>query len=269
MIEKGRKSCFKISCGLGDIITLTTLRVVSKSPFSTPATRDPRSGLFVISNENRSKLIKLIIQNMQINKDKFEYGYTIIRHDIRKRLKLSNEEYSVAHALSFAGKNDPFNKSDYAPTIESLAIDVGISRATLFRCLKILRAKKLVFPDRLASTELWKIEEQKKAATPFFYNMIDQGHRSILGLTMTEYIVAAIYSRLSENREWVTLDKKKIATVIDISERQLRRIIRLLEIKKLVKTQIRKIRRNCDFLDVKITENWPANHCIALFLEQC
>lgn len=196
----------------------------------------------------------------------FILGFTFIRYDIRDELELSNHEYAIAHALAFVGKknilmtegneNVHLHRTNYNPSAKELAKDLGFCKKTIYNSLSELREKGLIESDCLESTNLWVIKEQSKKPKRFLYDIVQHGHRKQLEINFTQYLVCAIYDRLSSNREWITFDKKEIAKTVGISVMQLHRIIKQMTIKNLMETQLRKMSNGKDFLDVKMTNQW-------------
>lgn len=197
------------------------------------------------------------------NKYKFEYTDTVIKYSLRDKLELSNNDYIVVHALGFVHISSVEDidmmkqtRTNYKPDLKQLSEDIGISGSTIKRCIKTLRTKELVHPKYYESTTKWYNLINTKQRKNSLYDIIQHGPRQHMGLTTTQYLVAAVYTRLCGDREWATLDKKKIAKTIGISLQYVHDTIKVLEKKGLMKTKLRKIEHNRDFLDVKMTQKW-------------
>ena len=199
---------------------------------------------------------------MKNKKYKFELGFTEIRYSIRDKLKLSNHQYAIVHALTFVGKknnqkNESKNdRSNYNPTPESLAKDLGFGRATIFRALPILRKKGLVEPDCLEATDYFVAMMMEKKETRDYYDKIEHGPRQKIGYNFTKYLTCIVYERLSQG-QWATLDKKEVIKTLNLkSVDYLNRLIRKIEVDGYMETQARQMKKGGIFIDVKMTEKW-------------
>lgn len=196
----------------------------------------------------------------------FNLGFTFLRYDIRDKYKLTNKEYAVAHALTFVGQsNGTFatgslegHRTNYKPDVKQLVKDLGFSSKTIYRALEKLRSEKLMLiePDCLEATEKFVVEEQNKNDKQFLFAIIQHGHREKLKLNFTEYLVCTTYSSLGEGRNWVTLDKNRIAKTIGIKVSWLHKIIKKMVSENLMITQKRQISGGKEFLDVQMTDLW-------------
>lgn len=183
---------------------------------------------------------------------KYELGSVFIRLDSCYAYGFTPLQYAVIDATR------DINKGFYDPTIQELADDIGVSRITAIRAIKLSRKFGFTEAKGIKPTKQGLAFLRKKGTGKgkFSYFVVDIAHRQYLNLTLTEYLVADCYGNLKKY-EWVWLNKKTVANRCGITEQWLNSVIDSLVEKGIVETRMRKMEHsNLETKDVKMKVNW-------------